>query len=134
MRPQRCGSVAERGPGGNLPGMAQVVTQVVAPSAAQILLWRTSTGVAPDPVPAAGSAGSGPIVRASGPTDPVPIVITNQDATNAAYIGGSGVTGPTNGTKLAAGASLTRNVVGNDSEYIAGNGNTVDVTVEVGRQ
>lgn len=114
--------------------MAQKVTQVVAPSAAQILLWQTSTGVSPDPAPAAGTAGAGPIIRASGPTDPVPILITNQDATNTCYIGGSGVTGPTNGTPLAAGASLTRNVVGNDSEYVAGNGNTVDVTVEVGRQ
>lgn len=114
--------------------MAQKVTQVVAPSSGQILLWQTSTGVSPDPLPAAGTAGAGPILRAGVPTDPVPIVITNTDATNPCYIGGSGVTGATNGTKLAAGASLTRNVVGNDSEFVSGAGNVVDVTVEVGRQ
>ena len=66
--------------------------------------------------------------------DPLPIIITNEDATNPVYLGGSGVTGPTNGTKLAAGASITRNVVGNDSEYVAGDGNAVNVSVEVGRQ
>ena len=93
--------------------MAQVVAIVVAPSSAQILLWKTSTGVAPDPIPAAvPTTGVTSVYRASGPTDPVPILITNEDATNPVYLGGSGVTGPTNGTKLAAGASLTRNVVG----------------------
>lgn len=114
--------------------MAQKVTQVVAPSAGQILLWQTSTGVSPDPAPAAGAAGAGPIIRAGTVNDPVPIILTNEDATNPAYLGGSGVTGPTNGTPLAAGASITRNVIGNDSEYVAGDGNTVDVSVEVGRQ
>jgi hypothetical protein len=50
------------------------------------------------------------------------------------YLGGSGVTGASNGTKLAAGASITRNVVGNDSEYVAGAGNAVNVSVQFGRQ
>jgi hypothetical protein len=114
--------------------MAQKVAQVVAPAANQILLWRTSTGVAPDPTPAAGSAGAGPIIQAGTVNDPVPIIITNEDSTNTCYLGGSGVTGPTNGTPLAAGASITRNVIGNDSEFVAGDGNTVDVSLEYGRQ
>lgn len=134
MRPQRCGSVAERGPGGNLPGMAQKVNQVVAPAVAQILLWRTSTNVPPDPIPAAFPSGVTSVYMAGTENDPLPIIITNQDATNPCYLGGSGVTGPTNGTPLAAGASITRNVVGNDSEYVAGDGNAVDVSLEVGRQ
>ena len=32
--------------------MAQTVAEVTAPSSGQILLWQTSTGVSPDPLPA----------------------------------------------------------------------------------
>lgn len=122
--------------------MAQFVLQVTAPSSDQTLLWQTSTGVISqvgqgsgneiqeDPAvdPASG------IFRAGTLNDPVPIIITNQDATNPVYLGGMDVTGPTNGTPLAAGESITRNVVGNDSEFVAGNGNSVEVSVQVGRQ
>jgi hypothetical protein len=114
--------------------MAQTVAQVAAPSSNQILLWQTSTGVAPDPLPANVSGGVTSVYRAGTSVDPVPIIIKNEDATNAVYLGGKGVTGASNGTTLPAGASITRNVVGNDSEYVAGGGNAVNVTVEVGRQ
>lgn len=115
--------------------MAQKGVQVVAPSSGQILLWQTSTGVAPDPIPAnVPTTGVTSVYRAGTAADPVPIIIQNQDAKNPCYLGGSGVTGPTNGTELIAGASITRNVVGNDSEYVAGDGNAVNVSVEVGRQ
>lgn len=115
--------------------MAQTVPVVVAPSAAQILLWQTSTGVAPDPIPAnVPTTGVTSVYRAGTAADPVPIIIRNEDSTNPVYLGGKGVTGPTNGTELIAGASITRNVVGNDSEYVAGDGNAVNVSVEVGRQ
>lgn len=120
--------------GGNLPAMAQTVAVVVAPSSGQILLWQTSTGVSPDPLPAKVSGGVTSVYRAGTFNDPVPILIKNEDATNPIYLGGSGVTGTTNGTTIPAGGSITRNVVGNDSEYVAGGGATVNVTVEVGRQ
>lgn len=114
--------------------MPQTVPIVIAPASGQILLWQTSTGVSPDPLPAAFPSGVTSVYQAHDVNDPVPIVITNTDATNPVFLGGSGVTGATNGTKLAAGASLTRNVVGNDSEFVAGAGHAVNVSVEVGRQ
>lgn len=114
--------------------MAQVVAEVVAPSSGSILLWQTSTGVAPDPLPAAANNGTTSVYRASSFNDPVEIEIENLDATNPVYLGGSGVTGANNGTKLAAGAQVTRSVVGNDSEYVSGAGNAVDVIVKVSRQ
>lgn len=114
--------------------MAQTVAEVTAPSSGQILLWQTSTGVSPDPLPADVEDGVTSVYRASSFNDPVEIVIENSDATNACYLGGAGVTGANNGTKLAAGAQVTRSVVGNDSEYVAGNGNAVDVIVKVSRQ
>lgn len=115
--------------------MAQTVAIVIAPASAQILLWQTSTGVPPDPAPhQVPTIGVTSVYRAGVATDPVPILIKNEDATNPVYLGGSGVTGATNGTALPAGASITRNIVGNDSEYVAGAGNAVNVSVEVGRQ
>ena len=108
--------------------MAQVTSQVsVLTTAPATLLWQTSTGVAPD------AAISGQVVRAGTFNDPVPIIIENLDATNAVYLGGSGVTSSI-GTKLAAGGSITRNVIGNDSEYARASGGTVAVSVQFGRQ
>jgi hypothetical protein len=96
------------------------------------LLWQTSTGVSPDPLPTAAGNATAQIFRAGTFNDPVPIVIENTDATNAVYLGGSGVTTST-GIKLAAGASLTYNVIGNDSLYAISAG-SVAVDVSVGRQ
>jgi hypothetical protein len=62
----------------------------------------------------------------------VPIVITNTDGTNRITLGGTGVTDLV-GTVLLAGESITRNVIGNDSEYAIAHGGTVNVGVEVSR-
>lgn len=113
--------------------MAQKTRQVSVGTGAASLLWQTTTGVSPDPITTqAGNATPG-IFWAGTPTDPLPIVIENLDATNNVYLGDSGVTSST-GTRLAPGASLTRNVVGNDSEYAISTGGTVAVSVEVARQ
>lgn len=99
---------------------------------ATALLWQTSTGVPPDPATALAGGTTG-VFRAGTFNDSLPIVIENLDAANAVYLGDSAVTSST-GTKLAAGASITRNPVGNDSEYAIAVGGTVNVSVEVGRQ
>jgi LysM repeat protein len=102
--------------------MATVGTNVSVTTSAT-LLWRTSTGVSPD------VAISGQTVRASTMNDPVPIIIRNEDGTNACTLCGvAGVAGT--GTTLKAGESLTFNVVGNDSMYaiVATTGVTVSVT------
>jgi hypothetical protein len=107
--------------------MAQVSSQISVLTSASSLLWQTSTGVSPD------AAISGQVVRAGTFNDPVPIIIENLDATNPVYLGPTGVTSST-GTKLAAGGSITRNVIGNDSEYARATGGTVAVSVQFGRQ
>lgn len=105
--------------------MATVSSQISVGTGTPTLLWQTSTGVSPD------AAISGQVFRACTMNDPLPIVIENVGA-NAAFLGGSGVTTGT-GLSLAAAASLTFNVVGNDSLYaIAGTATTVSVLV--GRQ
>ncbi|HKI16928.1 MAG TPA: hypothetical protein VKA15_03570 [Isosphaeraceae bacterium] len=105
-------------------------TRLITTSGTAALLWQTSTGVAPDTAVAPTSG----IYRAGTVNDPVPIIIQNQDGTNSVEIGGSGVaTGPT-GTILLANQSITRNVVGNDSEYVVAVAGTPVVSVEVGRQ
>lgn len=119
--------MAGGGQGRKIRPMAQVTSQVSVLTSAAGLLWQTSTGVSPD------TAISGQVVRAGTFNDPVPIIIENLDATNPVYLGGSAVTSSI-GTKLAAGASITRNVVGNDSEYARATGGTVAVSVQFGRQ
>jgi hypothetical protein len=114
--------------------MAQVVAEVAAPSSGSILLWQTSTGVSPDPLPAAASGGTTSVYQAGTFNDPVKIEIQNIDSTNPCYLGGSSVAGPSTGIALVAGAILERSVVGNDSEYVTGDGHTVDVIVKVSRQ
>lgn len=109
--------------------MPQNPRLVTGSNAAQ-LLWRTTTGVSPDPAP----NGANGIYRAGTPNDPVPIIIENQDATNSVTLGGSGVSIGGNGTILDAGASITRNVVGNDSEYVIANAGSPVVSVQPGRQ
>lgn len=111
--------------------MANDPAQITVLTAAK-LLWQTSTGVSPDPETTLAGNATQQIFRAGTVNDPVPIVVENTDATNAVYLGGSGVTTST-GLKLAAGASLTYNVVGNDSLYAISAGSVV-VAVAVGRQ
>lgn len=113
--------------------MAQTPAQVSVTTGGAALLWQTSTGVSPDPETTKAGNATPQIFRAGTVNDPVPILISNLDATNPVYLGGSGVTANT-GAKLAAGASITRNVVGNDSEYAIATGGTVLVAVEAGRQ
>jgi hypothetical protein len=103
--------------------------RIVTTSGTAALLWQTTTGVTPD-VAVAPSSG---IYRAGTVNDPLPIVIANQDATNAVTLCGVGGAA-TVGTILIAGASITRNVVGNDSEYVIANAGTPKVSVEPGRQ
>jgi hypothetical protein len=110
--------------------MAQKTRVPSVSTSTATLLWQTSTGVTPEDQ--AINTGNG-IYRAGTFNDPVPIIIENLDATNPVYLGGSGVTSTT-GTKLIAGASITRNVVGNDSEYAIATGAAVNVSIEVGRQ
>lgn len=112
--------------------MPQKPRQVSVGTGATSLLWQTTTGVAPDPKPASAGGTTG-VFWAGTPDDPLPIVITNLDAVNPVYLGDAAVSSST-GSKLAAGASITRNVVGNDSEYAIATGGTVAVSVEVGRQ
>lgn len=115
--------------------MAQTVAEVVAPSSGSILLWQASTGVFPDPEPASvPDVGVTSVYRAGTFNDPLKIEIQNIDSTNPCYLGGVGVSGPANGVELIAGAIVERSVVGNDSEFVAGDGHTVNVIVKVGRQ
>jgi hypothetical protein len=109
--------------------MASISAQLNVTTSAPVLLWQTTTGVSPDP--AVNTAGQ--IFRAQPPADPVPILVVNTDSTNPVYLGGSGVTSST-GTKLAGGLSITRSVVGNDSQYAISTGGTVVVAVLVDRQ
>ena len=113
--------------------MAQADAPVSVGTGATSLLWQTSTGVSPDPKTTLAGNATAQIYRAGTVNDPVPIIIENLDATNPVYLGSSTVSSTT-GTKLIAGASITRNVVGNDSEYAISTGGTVSVSVEVGRQ
>jgi hypothetical protein len=104
--------------------------RLVTTSGTAALLWQTSTGVPPD---TALNSSNG-IYRAGTFNDPLPIIIENQDATNSVTLGGSGVTAGGAGTILVAGASITRNVAGNDSEYVIANAGTPKVSVQPGRQ
>lgn len=113
--------------------MAQKPAQIAVGTVAAARLWQTSTGVPPDPQTTLAGNATPQIFRAGTVNDPVPITIENLDETNPVYLGDSVVTSGT-GLKLAAGASITRNVVGNDSEYAIATGGTVNVAVEVGRQ
>jgi hypothetical protein len=113
--------------------MAQNSAQISVTTSATARLWQTSTGVSPDVQTTLAGNATGQIFRAGTVNDPVPIVIENLDATNPVYLGPSTVTSST-GTKLVAGGSITRNVVGNDSEFAISTGGTVAVAVEVGRQ
>jgi hypothetical protein len=112
--------------------MPQTTRQVSVGTGATSLLWQTTTGVSPDPIPATAGGTTG-VFWAGTPVDPVPIIIENLDGANPIYLGPVGVTSST-GTKVAAGGSITRNVVGNDSEYAIATGGTVSVSVQVGRQ
>jgi|SRR5579872_842441 len=107
--------------------MAQVSAQLTVGTSTPVLLWQTSTGVSPD------AAISGQVFRAGTFNDPVPIVIENTDATNPIFLGPVGVTSST-GFRVAAGLSITRNVMGNDSEYAISTGGNVATAVLVGRQ
>jgi hypothetical protein len=113
--------------------MAQASNQVSVGTSTPALLWQTSTGIAPDPETTKQGSATAQIYMAGTVNDPVPIIIENLDASNPIYLGPSNVTSST-GTKVAAGGSITRNVVGNDSEYAISTGGTVAVAVEVGRQ
>jgi hypothetical protein len=106
--------------------MAQVAS-VESVTNSATLLWQTSTGVSPDAVI------SGQVFRAPSQNAPLPILIVNQGS-YPVYLGGSGVTTST-GAELAAGGSLTYNVIGNDSMYaISGQSGGVNVGVMVGQQ
>lgn len=113
--------------------MAQSTRQVSVGTGATSLLWQTSTGVSPDPETTLQGSATAGIFMAGTLNDPVPIIIENLDGTNPVYLGNSTVTSST-GTKLAAGASITRNVVGNDSEYAIATDGTVAVSVQASRQ
>ena len=106
--------------------------RVVTTSGTAALLWQTSTGVSPDPKLAA-NGGTAGVYQAGTFNDPLPIIIANQDATNAVTLCGVGGAA-TVGTILIAGASITRNVVGNDSEYVIANAGTPKVSVQPGTQ
>lgn len=65
-------------------------------------------------------------------TDPVPVVIFNNDATNTVYLGGSGVA-TTNGMPILKQTGITLRLMAGDTLYgIAGA--TIDVRVMIGRQ
>jgi len=102
------------------------VADVVTVGTTATLLWRTTSGVSPDPAVAFGSQ----IFPAGTQNDPRPILIENQGA-GAVYLGGSGVTDAT-GIELASGGSLTYNVIGNDSLYAVAAASE-SVAVSVGR-
>ena len=104
--------------------MANKHAQLSVATNTQTLLWQTSSGFSPDP------AISGQVFRAGRAGDPVPIVVVNHDATNAVFVGGSNVTTST-GAKLAAGGTLTYQVVGNDSLYAQSASAAVSVGVTV---
>lgn len=108
--------------------------RLVTTGANAVLLWQTTTGVSPDTAIGNNSNAGNGIYRAQPPNDPLPIIIQNQDGNNSVTLGGSGVTAGGNGTILLAGASITRNVVGNDSEWVIANAGTPTVSVEPGRQ
>jgi hypothetical protein len=112
--------------------MATNSAQISVATGAASLLWQTSTGVSPDPLPAS-AGGTAQVFRAASFNDPLTITVINTDATNPIYIGGSGVTSGT-GTRLAAGLSRTWQVVGNDSAYAISTGGTVVTGVSVNRQ
>src|ERR1700678_2627985 len=99
--------------------MANIAAQITVGETAA-LLWQTSTGVAPDPLPNA----TDQIFRAGTVNDPVPILVQNTDGSDSVFIGGSAVTADT-GLPLEAGGSLTYNVVGNDSLYCISGGSVV---------
>ena len=92
------------------------------------LLWQTTTGVPPDPA----VDSDGQVFRAGTFNDPLPVVIQNPSEADSVWLGGSTVTAET-GTELPFGASLSFNVVGNDSLYAVSAGSVV-VGVLVGRQ
>jgi hypothetical protein len=105
--------------------MAAIADRVTVTTSAT-LLWETVTGIDTAIAP------SSQIFRAGSSNQPLPILIENLDAANAVYLGGSGVTTST-GLTLAAGGSLTFNVVGSDSLYAISAGSVV-VAVLVGGQ
>lgn len=113
--------------------MPQNVSQIQVGTATPVLLWQTTCGVAPDPITTAAGNSTSQIFMAGTYNDPVPIVIQNLDAANPVYLGPYNVAS-NSGVRIGAGASLTRNIVGNDSEYAISTGGTVSVSVEVGRQ
>ncbi len=113
--------------------MAQTSIQLSVGTSTPVLLWQTSTGVAPDPITAAQGNSQTQIFLAGTFNDPVPIVITNLDQSNPVYLGPYNVAS-NSGTRLTAGSSLTRNVAGNDSEFAIATGGSVTVSVQVGRQ
>lgn len=113
--------------------MAQTAIQLQVGTSTPVLLWQTSTGIAPeDPITAKQGNSQSQIFQAGTFSDPVPIVIQNLDASNPVYLGPYNVAS-NSGVRLNAGASITRNIVGNDSEYAISTGGTVSVAVEVGR-
>jgi hypothetical protein len=113
--------------------MAQNAAQVQVTTTVPILLWQTTTAVSPDPITSAMGNSTQQIFMAGTVNDPVPIVIMNNDSANPIYVGPFNVTS-TSGVKIPAGGSITRNVVGNDSEFAISTGGTVNTLVEVGRQ
>lgn len=107
--------------------MATIAAQLTVATSA-LLLFQTTTGVSPD-VPVDQDAQQ---FQAGTFNDPVPIIVENTDGTAAVWLGGSGVTANT-GLLLAAGESVTYNVVGSDSLYAISAGSVV-VAVSAGRQ
>lgn len=65
--------------------------------------------------------------------DPVPAIITNQDASVSAYLGGAGVTSAA-GYELKAGASITVSIIPTDVLYAVTASGTVRLDVLAGRQ
>src|SRR3974390_2686288 len=113
--------------------MAQNTNQVSVNTTTPVLLWQTTTGVAPDPIHSLAGTSQTGIYMAGTNNDPLSIVMINLDPTNPAYLGPYNVTSGT-GTKLPPGGSLTRSVVGNHSEFAISTGGTIVVAVEAGRQ
>ncbi len=113
--------------------MGQTSIQLTVGTATPVLLWATTTGVSPDQQTAAQGNSQTQYFLASTFNDPVPILIENLDASNPVYLGPYNVAS-NSGVRLNAGASLTRNIAGNDSEYAISTGGNVTVAVSVGRQ
>lgn len=65
-------------------------------------------------------------------TDPLPIMIKNEDSATTVWVGGSDVDA-THGMSIAPGTSLTFNVYGNDIPYVFAVGTPI-ISVLVGRQ